>query len=64
LTQNNPIDIPILRYADELLCLAEVLNEQGTTQEAIEYVNMVRNRAGVAPLSSNGNTQATDKSNI
>ncbi len=47
------IDMPVFRYADVLLCLAEALNEQGRTGEAIGYVNVVRDRAGVAELDSN-----------
>lgn len=47
------IDMPVFRYADVLLCLAEALNEQGRTPEAIGYVNKVRDRAGVAELDSN-----------
>jgi hypothetical protein len=35
----------ILRYDDVLLMLAEALNEQGKTSEAIPYVNQVRTRA-------------------
>jgi len=45
-------NLPILRYSDVLLMYAEVLNELGRTGEAIPYVEMVRNRAGLtAPLS-------------
>lgn len=51
----NPVDVPIIRYADVLLSLAEALNEQGKWQEAITYVNMVRARAGVANLNAAGN---------
>lgn len=47
------VDMPVFRYADVLLCLAEAVNEQGRTPEAIEYVNKVRDRAGVAELDSN-----------
>ena len=32
----SPIDIPIIRYADVALSLAECLNEQGKTDEAVE----------------------------
>ena len=46
----NPTDIPIIRYADVLLGLAEALNEQGRWSEAVECVNQVRGRAGVALL--------------
>lgn len=52
----SPIDMPLIRYADILLNLAEALNEQGKTDEAIPYVNMVRERAGVALLNSNEHT--------
>ena len=48
----NPVDVPIIRYADVLLCLAEAVNEQGRTSEAAGYVNEVRGRAGVALLNS------------
>ena len=51
----NPVDIPIIRFADVLLCLAEAVNEQGNWQEAVTYVNMVRSRAGVALLNESGN---------
>lgn len=51
----NPVDVPIFRYADVLLCLAEAINEQGRYQDAITYVNRVRDRAGVALLNAPGN---------
>tara|TARA_R110000744_G_scaffold146699_2_gene259580 strand:- start:991 stop:2418 length:1428 start_codon:yes stop_codon:yes gene_type:complete len=44
-------DIVVIRYADILLTRAEALNElNGPTQEAIDLVNEIRNRAGVIPL--------------
>jgi tetratricopeptide (TPR) repeat protein len=43
-TNNN---FPIYRYADVLLMLAESLNEQGKGNEAIQYLNLVRSRAGL-----------------
>lgn len=49
----GPTDFPIIRYADVLLMWAEALNEQGLTSEAIDKVNEVRARAGVALLNSN-----------
>jgi len=53
-TPNNTDDNwPIYRYADALLMLAEALNEQGLSQEALSYLNQVRDRAfgaGVAPI--------------
>jgi hypothetical protein len=41
-----------LRYADILLLRAEILNElnNGPTQEAIDLVNEVRNRAKINPI--------------
>ena len=43
---------PVLRYADVLLMLAEAINEQsGPTGQAYEYLNEVRNRAGLSSLS-------------
>lgn len=52
---NSPIDIPLIRYADVLLGLAEALNEQGKTEEALPYINQIRSRAGKAELTSGGN---------
>lgn len=41
-------DWPIVRYADILLSHAEALNElNGPTQEAIDLINSVRDRAGI-----------------
>lgn len=42
---NSGKNIPLLRYADVLLCYAECLNELNRTTDAIEVVNQVRNRA-------------------
>ena len=42
---NSGKNIPMLRYADVLLCYAECLNELNHTSDAIEVVNQVRNRA-------------------
>ena len=52
----SPVDVPLIRYADVLLSLAEALNEQNKTAEAATYVNMVRKRAGIALLNSNSYT--------
>jgi tetratricopeptide (TPR) repeat protein len=41
-------DWPIYRYSDALLLLAESLNEQGKTADALPYLNQVRTRAGLA----------------
>nr|WP_319509563.1 RagB/SusD family nutrient uptake outer membrane protein [uncultured Draconibacterium sp.] len=43
---------PVLRYADVLLMLAEAINEEsGPTTEIYGYVNSLRARAGLSPLS-------------
>lgn len=46
-----PINFPVIRYADVLLMYAEVLNYQGNTAAAVPYVNRIRQRAGLTPLS-------------
>ncbi|RIV18733.1 RagB/SusD family nutrient uptake outer membrane protein [Fibrisoma montanum] len=38
---------PVYRYAEVLLFLAEALNEQGKTAEAVPFLNQVRSRAGL-----------------
>ena len=47
---NNSNNWPYLRYADVLLMAAEALNEAGKTTEALPYLNQVRKRAGLAPV--------------
>jgi hypothetical protein len=48
--ENNTDDnFPIYRYSDVLLLLAESLNEQGKSLEALDYLNLVRVRAGLLP---------------
>jgi starch-binding outer membrane protein, SusD/RagB family len=37
----------VIRYADVLLMYAEALNENGKTNQALEYLNQVRTRAGL-----------------
>ncbi len=39
---------PVYRYSETLLYIAEALNEQGKTAEALTYLNQVRKRAGLA----------------
>lgn len=43
---------PVYRYAEVLLLLAEALNEQGKSSEALPYLNAVRNRAGLADVTT------------
>lgn len=44
---NHGMNWPIYRYAEALLFLAESLNEQGKSGEAAQFLNQVRNRAGL-----------------
>ena len=47
----SPNNYRHIRYADVLLMYAECLNATGSTGMAYEYVDQVRARAGLAPLS-------------
>lgn len=49
---------PVYRYADVLLLLAEALNEQSKSTEALTYLNQVRHRA----FAGGGTITVTDKS--
>ena len=43
-------DFILIRYADVLLLYAETLNENGKTNEAYQYVDLVRERSNMSPL--------------
>ncbi|NNE76293.1 MAG: RagB/SusD family nutrient uptake outer membrane protein, partial [Pricia sp.] len=45
------VNFPVYRYAEVLLFLAEALEEQGKSAEAITYLNQVRARAGLGAAS-------------
>lgn len=60
----SPIDVPLIRYADVLLNLAECYNELGEQEKAIACVNQVRGRAGAALLNSNTFTQVTGQDDL
>ena len=49
--QWSPINSRIMRYADVLLMYAEALNNLGQTKAAYQYIDQVRQRAGVVTLS-------------
>ncbi|MDR7129345.1 hypothetical protein J2X69_001682 [Algoriphagus sp. 4150] len=51
---NTGTNFPIYRYSEVLLFMAEVLNEQGKDGEARNYLNQVRDRAGLGPVNSSG----------
>lgn len=46
----SPNNYRFIRYADVLLMYAECLNETGSTAQAYQYVDRVRQRAGLARL--------------
>lgn len=46
---NTDQDWYVYRYSDVLLMLAEALNEQGMSGDALPYLNQVRQRAGLTP---------------
>ncbi|MGN6177767.1 MAG: RagB/SusD family nutrient uptake outer membrane protein [Mucilaginibacter sp.] len=60
----QPLNFPLIRYADVLLMWAEALNEEGQTAAAIPLVNQVRARAGVALLNSNLATTVTGQDDL
>jgi len=58
-------DLPVIRYSDILLSRAEALNEiSGPTQEAIDLINEVRERAGASPLNLGGYSKDSFRSAI
>ncbi len=51
-SNRNSNAIPVMRYAEVLLMIAEADNEaNGPTQDAYDAINEVRDRAGLSPLS-------------
>jgi hypothetical protein len=48
-TERDGVDCPIFRYAEVLLNLAEASFELGKVDEALDALNQVRDRAGIAP---------------
>lgn len=51
---NTGTNFPIYRYSEVLLFMAEVLNEQGKDGEALNFLNEVRDRAGLDPVGGSG----------
>lgn len=54
-TENADANWPFLRYADVLLIYAEAENELGNADEALTYLNMVRDRSNAVRGSLTGN---------
>jgi len=50
--QASSINMKYMRYSDVLLMMAECENEIGSQSAAVDYINEVRARAGLADLSS------------
>lgn len=50
----------VYRYADVLLLLAEVLNEQSKSSEALPFLNQVRTRAGLDPVTETDQSALRD----
>jgi len=50
-------NFPIYRYAEVLLMLAEVSNEQNQTTEAQNFLNLVRRRAGLKEISTSSQSE-------
>jgi len=47
---NTPDDWPVFRYSGALLLLAECLVDENKAGDALPWLNLVRQRAGLAPL--------------
>ena len=62
--QDNPVDEPIIRYADILLMWAEALVEQNKLTEAMAKVREVRDRAGIPTMSSSFADQTTARNYV
>lgn len=60
LPDNTDDDWPVFRYSDVLLMLAESLNEQGSSADALPYLNQVRERAGLPDVTSTDQQQLRD----
>ncbi len=60
LQSNTDDNWPVYRYADVLLMLAESLNEQGQSGDALPFLNQVRQRAGLAPSTATDQAKLRD----
>ncbi|MGN6494012.1 MAG: RagB/SusD family nutrient uptake outer membrane protein [Agriterribacter sp.] len=60
LHQNTGTNWPVYRYAEVLLFMAEALNEQGNPGDAADYLDMVRNRAGLDDTDAASQTEMRD----
>jgi tetratricopeptide (TPR) repeat protein len=60
LTNNTDDNWPVYRYSEVLLFMAEALNEQGKTGEALGYLDQVRTRAGLENSTASGQSEIRD----
>lgn len=51
---------PVYRYAEVLLSIAEALNEQNKSAEALTFLNLVRSRVGLADVTETNQTALRD----
>lgn len=58
---DSKVNWKVIRYADVLLMLAEAMNENNKTSEALIYLNMVRTRAGLTGYSNLTQNDAREK---
>lgn len=57
---NHGVNWPVYRYAEVLLLMAEALNEQGKTGDALGLLNQVRFRAGLLSSPAAGQAQVRE----
>jgi len=50
------VNMPVYRYADVLLLLAEALNESGSSSDALPHLNAIRGRAGLGDVTTTDQT--------
>ncbi|MBE7170287.1 MAG: RagB/SusD family nutrient uptake outer membrane protein [Williamsia sp.] len=58
---DSKVNWKVIRYADVLLMYAEALNENGKTDQALTYLNMVRTRAGIPSYSGLSKDDARER---
>lgn len=62
--QDNPVDEPIIRYADVLLMWAEALVEKGELGEAKKKVKLVRDRVGIPTMDASFSDKNTARNYV
>ncbi|TXH22574.1 MAG: RagB/SusD family nutrient uptake outer membrane protein [Chitinophagaceae bacterium] len=62
--EQNPVDEPIIRYADVLLMWAEALVEMGDLPGAMDKVKQVRDRVGIPTMNASFASQTTARNYV